>query len=575
MDETGMPLDPPTPRVVAKKGQKKVRSCTSGKKGQVTVIACGNAVDQPIPPFVIFDATKLNALWTKGEVPGTRYGLSSRGWTDQELFQGWLVEHFLQHSVSSRPLLLLLDGHSSHFEPETIRIAKEENIIIFCLPPHTTHELQPLDCTLFGPLNTAWADVCHSFFKKHPAQVVSKLNFCQLFHSAWLKAVTPQNISAGFKRAGIWPFNRDAVKQKDVEKGDEDSSNECADNGKGSDDSGSGSDRSGGGDDAGNGSGGGDDAGNGSGGGDDAGNGSGGGDDAGNGSGGGDDARNGSGDSRNGGPIEDLEGVVAAEMSDTIVTFTPEQEERFQRRHEEGYDVYDPIYVPWLELNHPESLPPKGSTLTPCSGPSTSNNDMGCSTKRPESTTPSNQNHPENLPPNGSTLTLCSEPSLSSPSTHNSDMGCSSKLIESTTPSNQSPNTSHNSSSKTSPLSRYLSPQTPTAPQIKTGKARVLTSSECIAILEEKERKKKAEVEEKERRKLEREAKKKEKEEEKRRKTEEKAKKAEEKAKKAKEKAKKAEGKARGAAANSASKRAVTTTRAAKRKNEAAEPLAK
>ena len=60
MDETGMPLDPPPPRIVAKKGQKKVRSRNSGRKGQVTVIGCGNAVGQPIPPFVIFDAAKLN-----------------------------------------------------------------------------------------------------------------------------------------------------------------------------------------------------------------------------------------------------------------------------------------------------------------------------------------------------------------------------------------------------------------------------------------------------------------------------------------------------------------------------------
>ena len=88
IDETGMPLDLPTPRVVAKKGQKKVRSRTSGKKGQVTVIACGNAVGQPMPPFVIFDAAKLNALWTKGEVPGTRYGLSSRGGPIKNCFKG-------------------------------------------------------------------------------------------------------------------------------------------------------------------------------------------------------------------------------------------------------------------------------------------------------------------------------------------------------------------------------------------------------------------------------------------------------------------------------------------------------
>ena len=66
---------------------------------------------------------------------------------------------------------------------------------------------------MFGPLKVAWADVCHSFFKEKPGQVVSKLNFCRLFHSAWLNAVTPHNISIGFKKAGIWPFNPDVVKR--------------------------------------------------------------------------------------------------------------------------------------------------------------------------------------------------------------------------------------------------------------------------------------------------------------------------------------------------------------------------
>ena len=150
MDETGMPLDPPTPRIVAKRGQKKVRSRTSGKKGQVTVIACGNAVGQHILPLVIFDAAKLNALWTKGEVPGTRYGVSSRGWVEQQLFQGWLVEHFLQYCVSSRPLLLLLDGHSSHFEPETIRIArrKTSSYSVFPHTQHTSYNLLTAHCSV-------------------------------------------------------------------------------------------------------------------------------------------------------------------------------------------------------------------------------------------------------------------------------------------------------------------------------------------------------------------------------------------------------------------------------------------
>ena len=88
MDETGVPLDPKPPKVVACKGQKKVRYRTSGKKNQITVLGCGSATGQVLPPFVIFDARQLNPLWIRGEIPGTRYGLSKTGWTDQELFQG-------------------------------------------------------------------------------------------------------------------------------------------------------------------------------------------------------------------------------------------------------------------------------------------------------------------------------------------------------------------------------------------------------------------------------------------------------------------------------------------------------
>ena len=86
--------------------------------------------------------------------PGTIYGMSDKGWTDQELFIFWL-KHFLSHAVPARPLLLLLDGHSSHFELSTIQLAEKESVIILCLPPHTTHESQPLDCGVFAPLKNS------------------------------------------------------------------------------------------------------------------------------------------------------------------------------------------------------------------------------------------------------------------------------------------------------------------------------------------------------------------------------------------------------------------------------------
>ena len=143
MDESGLPLNPRPPKVVALRGQKKVRYQCSGVKSQITVLGCCNGTGQVIPPFIIFDAKQLNHLWTRGEVNGTRYGLSDSGWTDRGLFMGWLEDHFLVHAVPARPLLLLVDGHSSHFDPESIRFARDHSVIIFCLPPHTTHEAQP------------------------------------------------------------------------------------------------------------------------------------------------------------------------------------------------------------------------------------------------------------------------------------------------------------------------------------------------------------------------------------------------------------------------------------------------
>ena len=211
VDETGVPFDYKVPNVVAKVGSKKIRYRQSGRKGQVTVVAFASAVGQAIPPMIIFDAQNLNHAWTKDEVPGTRYGLNDKGWINSDLFKGWMVEHFIQYAVPGRPLLLLLDGHSTHFQPDVIRFAREQNIIMLCLPPHTTHESQPLDCGVFKPLKSKWTEICHCYFQKHPGKVITRFNFNMLFSQAWLKSLIPCNIIAGFKTCGVYPYNPSAI----------------------------------------------------------------------------------------------------------------------------------------------------------------------------------------------------------------------------------------------------------------------------------------------------------------------------------------------------------------------------
>ena len=214
-DETGMPLDHTPGSVIGIRGQKHPRAIVSGVKKQITVLACANAAGNVIPPLVLFSRKALNPQLTIGEVPGTMYGLNDSGWMDSEIFHNWFTHHFLVHVPAARPLLLLLDGHSTHYNPAFVRRAAEEKVIVFCLPPNTTHLTQPLDKGIFGPLKTYWHQECQTFMGQNPGKVVTQYNFSALFSKAWYRSMTIPNAMAAFHTTGIYPFNRSAIQVMD------------------------------------------------------------------------------------------------------------------------------------------------------------------------------------------------------------------------------------------------------------------------------------------------------------------------------------------------------------------------
>ncbi len=204
-----MPLAPKAPKVVARKGQKNLSCITSDTKSQVTVLACVNATGDCIPPFVIFNR-KMKTELAVGEVPNTYYGYSKNGWMDMELFHDWFVNHFLCYAPSERPLLLLLDGCSSHFCPDMVKLAASEQVVLFVLPPHTTQVSQPLDKGVFSALKSSWRKVCHSFLVRNPGRVITLYDFSSLLCEAWDEAMTIKNIKSGFRVTGVYPLNEAA-----------------------------------------------------------------------------------------------------------------------------------------------------------------------------------------------------------------------------------------------------------------------------------------------------------------------------------------------------------------------------
>ena len=89
------------------------------------------------------------------------YGCSESGWITTDLFDSRLTDHWLKHAVGTRPLLLLLDEHSMHYQQNVVQNAREKGVVMLCLPPHTTHDVQTFDCAVFSSLKAQWRAVTH------------------------------------------------------------------------------------------------------------------------------------------------------------------------------------------------------------------------------------------------------------------------------------------------------------------------------------------------------------------------------------------------------------------------------
>ena len=176
-----------------------------------------------------------------------------------------------------------------------------------CLPPHSTHESQPLDASVFKPLKQNWNDACSKFMQQNPGKVITKYNFSPLLNEAWNKTMVPKVMTAGFKRCGIYPFNPDVIDYGVPANDDSKPSNS------------------------------------------------------------------------NTSQKAPLDAVTSRQLpldfasnrhlpiyavtsqqlplgaidSEDQATFSSEQEQLFQKRYEEQYDLPDPVYQQWLKINHP------------------------------------------------------------------------------------------------------------------------------------------------------------------------------------------------------------------------------
>ena len=133
--------------------------------------------------------------------------MSEKGWSDSELAFGRLERYDCETSEKANGnwRLVYYDGHGTHITLEIIRYACANKILIVCLPLHSSHVLQPLDLSIYGPLKLALHDEAYTY-EMETGQPVDKDAALLIIGRAYNKAFTRNNILSAFRRAGIWPF---------------------------------------------------------------------------------------------------------------------------------------------------------------------------------------------------------------------------------------------------------------------------------------------------------------------------------------------------------------------------------
>jgi hypothetical protein len=214
-DETGFQMGVISTSKVVTSSETRGRARTTqpGNREWVTAICAISATGQTIPPFIIFKAKLHQKVWYQTGIPTTwKLAVSENGWTTDELSLQW-IQHFDQHTAHvslGTWRLLIFDGHGSHMTTRFREFCLQNHILTLCMPAHSSHILQPLDVSCFGPLKRSYGQKIEGKMRLGHNHI-TKVEFLPAFQAAYNQVMTISTITAGFRATGLVPFNPERV----------------------------------------------------------------------------------------------------------------------------------------------------------------------------------------------------------------------------------------------------------------------------------------------------------------------------------------------------------------------------
>ena len=131
-DKSGFPLQSTTSlKVCIDRHCQRNFQVTSSNKTSITMFQCICTNGNVVPPSAPFPGVNFNPEYSIGFPANFYLGFMKSGWMETSQFYAWLTNHFIKNTPPIHPVVLLLDGHSSHIGYYVVQFCADNNILLF------------------------------------------------------------------------------------------------------------------------------------------------------------------------------------------------------------------------------------------------------------------------------------------------------------------------------------------------------------------------------------------------------------------------------------------------------------
>ncbi|XP_060573049.1 uncharacterized protein LOC132730980 isoform X1 [Ruditapes philippinarum] len=165
----------------------------------LTIIGAGNAAGEKIPPYFVmvegFDEEEDSTFIRKSQ-------LVTKG------FRNYLSDHFFNHvqMKENETIIVLYDGHKSHLSVDLIEWAKEQNIVLFVLPPQESCIVKTRKAGVFEAVVSGY-EVEYKKLVNKKQKFYSNADVVAVATQVYDKVVNPVALRSWFENAGVYSSN--------------------------------------------------------------------------------------------------------------------------------------------------------------------------------------------------------------------------------------------------------------------------------------------------------------------------------------------------------------------------------